>query len=301
MILPFKISNIIKLAKNLQLTGLLLLGPNFLFGTTKISVSILPQKNIVEQVGKEKVTVLPLVKPQESEESCELTIEQRRQLDTTQLYFTIGLPFEEALIKNLNQKSPPTVKIVPIQTEIQLIALNPKAQCCHHHTSYDPHFWLDPLNMSIMAKIVEKSLSEIDPKSSTYYKKNLAKLESKLTILKNNLDHILASAKDKTMITVHPSYGYLAKTYGFSQIAIQENGKEPGAQHIKNLIDIMLEKNIHTIFTQPNFSPKTANALANTIQEKAPSHKINIIELNPLMENYIENMEILAKAIADGL
>jgi len=69
------------------------------------------------------------------------------------------------------------------------------------------------------------------------------------------------------------------------------NGKEPKMKALVGIIEKAKEANVHAIFTQPEFSDKASQNIANNL-------KIEVIKASPLTENWSENLKMLAKAIA---
>ncbi len=88
----------------------------------------------------------------------------------------------------------------------------------------------------------------------------------------------------------HPSWGYFAKDYNLTQIAIEVEGKEPTLQSLAHTIEEAKEKNIKVIFISPGFSSKAAEIITKEIGGKTEV-------LDPLAENYIENLKITANKI----
>ena len=79
---------------------------------------------------------------------------------------------------------------------------------------------------------------------------------------------------------------YFAKDYGMEQISIEDEGKEPNPAHLKKIIDLALEKNIHMIFIQSQFDVNNAESVAKQIGGQ-------IIQIDPLTENWAAEMNRL--------
>ena len=99
------------------------------------------------------------------------------------------------------------------------------------------------------------------------------------------------------MIVFHPAYGHFANEYGLSQVAIERGGVPPGSRQLALLIERAREKGVKAIFTQPQFSSTTAEAIAETIGA-------DVIQLDPLARDYVENLWDIAikiqSAFEDG-
>ena len=89
----------------------------------------------------------------------------------------------------------------------------------------------------------------------------------------------------------HPAWSYFAEAYGLEQISIEHNGKEPGPRTLQEIINRGKKFNIKTIFVQKQFGLSVAKKIAKMIGA-------TIQEMDPLAENYFENMRQTAKAIS---
>ena len=66
-----------------------------------VQVSILPQKYFVEKIGRDHVNVDVLVKPGNSPATYSPSPDQMKKLAASDVYFRIGVPFENGiLLKN---------------------------------------------------------------------------------------------------------------------------------------------------------------------------------------------------------
>ena len=90
----------------------------------------------------------------------------------------------------------------------------------------------------------------------------------------------------------HPAWGYFAKRYNLNQIAVEVEGKEPKMKALIGLMKQAKKEKIQAIFTQPEFSDKSAKLIANNLG-------IKVVKASPLAKNWAENLLNLAKAIAN--
>ena len=103
----------------------------------------------------------------------------------------------------------------------------------HHHAegAPDPHIWLAPRLVMIQAKAIHDALAKLDPAHAADYNRNLAAFETELKELDQNLRRAFTGLGEKRAILVfHPAWGYLCRSYGLKQIAVEKEGKEPTAQ-----------------------------------------------------------------------
>ena len=92
----------------------------------------------------------------------------------------------------------------------------------------------------------------------------------------------------------HPAWGYFAYEFGLKQIAIEVEGKNPVAQELAEIIDFAKANNVKVIFVQEQFSALDATAIAEAIDGY-------IVYLNPLAEDYLNNLKQIAHTITAEL
>lgn len=253
-----------------------------------VFVSILPQKNFVEQIGKELVDVKVMVEPGMNPATYELTITQMIDVSKADVYFSIDVPFEKVWLENIiaNNKELFIVKCCNNINNNKAY----KANDVHH----DPHIWLNPNMVIHIAKLISDSLVSIDKKNAAIYKKNTEQFILKLKKLDKEIRAQTKNLKKRELIVSHPSWGHFANEYDFIQLPLEKNGKEMQAKSFSKIIQQAKQKNIKTIFVQPQFNQKAANIVAKEIGGKS-------IALDPLAENYISNMQDTTAKIIQGL
>ncbi len=128
----------------------------------------------------------------------------------------------------------------------------------------DPHIWLDPVLAKQQAEAIEKAFIKADPKNSDYYRANALALEQDLDALDANISKELAPAKKKVFITSHTAFGYFAKRYGLTQIAIAGLSPdiEPSPAKIAEIVRIAKENEVKYIFFETLVSPRLSEVIA---------------------------------------
>ncbi|MFQ6008440.1 MAG: metal ABC transporter solute-binding protein, Zn/Mn family [Candidatus Zixiibacteriota bacterium] len=255
----------------------------------KVFVSILPQAYFVERVGESHVKVEVLVEPGLSPETFEPTPQQLARLAQADLYFRIGLPFEERLLEKIHA----TMRDLPIVDTRQSIKLR-TLNSDHEDVNTDPHIWLDPKLVSIQAETICEALIHLDSSHSVEYQANLQAFQTDLNNTDVKISQILEPLKGQKFYVFHPSFGYFADAYGLIQTAVEVDGKEPSAKQLTVLIDDARREDVKVIFFQPQFSSKSAESVAKAIGG-------TVAPLDPLSPDYLGNLEDIAKKIDRAL
>jgi zinc transport system substrate-binding protein len=177
------------------------------------------------------------------------------------------------------------------KNDIEAIATFPEEEA---HQGKDPHTWTSPKNVKIMAKNIYDTLVAVDSSNKDYYEKNYNNFIEEINQTDKKIKTILSDLpKDSRFMVFHPSWGYFAKEYALVQLPIEVEGKEPKPKMLQNIIDRAKEQNVKAIFTQSEFSDKSARAIANEL-------KIKVIKETPLAKDWSENLIKMANAIANN-
>lgn len=259
-------------------------------------VSILPQKYFVERIGGEHVRVSVMVGPGQSPATYAPTPKQMAEFNDAKVYFRIGVSFEAAWLGRI-AKTNPGLKIVDNRARIRLHAIEPGSRPDHAtkaHGHYDPHIWTAPPLVKVIAAQIRDTLVDLDPAHATEYRANFRHFARDLHQLQHAIWETLPKENVGRFMVVHPSWGYFADTYGLQQIPLEQAGKEPGAKQLAQLIEQAKQENIRVIFVQQQFSRRNAEIVAQAISGK-------VVALDPLAEDYLQNMHLVAKSLAEAM
>ena len=113
---------------------------------------------------------------------------------------------------------------------------------------------------------------------------------------------IFEKAKQKTFVTQHTAFSYLAKRFGLQQLGIAgiSPEQEPNARQLTEIQEFVKTYKVKTIFTESNASSKVAETLVKSTGVRLKT--LNPLEADPqndknYLENLEENMSILAKEL----
>jgi zinc transport system substrate-binding protein len=254
----------------------------------KVFVSILPQAYFVERVGGSHVSVEVLVGPGKSHHTYEPTPHQLALLSESDVFFRIGVPFENSLVTKI-AFTMDKVKVVETQKGTPLRYLPESGG----KGIPDPHIWMDPKLVKLQAAIITETLARLDTSHAVEYTKHLETFQKDLDQIDAEIAGILAPLKGKEVYVFHPAYGYFLESYGLKQTSIEVEGKEPGPRHLAEMVDKMRQDQVKVLFVQPQFSSKTAKAIAS---EAGAS----VVTLDPLSRDYLENLKQTALKIREA-
>ena len=258
-------------------------------------VTILPQAYFVERVGGPRVAVQVLVGSSQSYHSYEPTPRQIADLSEAQVFFTIGIPFEHALVEKVRSTRHHLVRVdlregMPLREATD--------HCAHedhdHGDAKDPHIWLDAKLVKLQAATIAAALAKLDPSHADEYEKNLRAFHADLAAADARAAAALAPFKGREFFVFHPTFGYFGDAYGLKQVAVEEGGKEPGGRQLASMIEQARKAGARAIFGQPQFSSSAARTVAAEIGAE-------VVTIDPLARDYLTNYVAMAEKIAASL
>lgn len=134
-------------------------------------------------------------------------------------------------------------------------------------TMADPHVWLSPALAARMTDAIVAGFVQADPENAAYYEGNAAALKADLAALDAAYKEGLASCEKTAFVTSHAAFGYLAESYGLSQIAIAglSPEAEPTAKELANVASFAREHGVDVIFFETLVSPKLSETIAREV------------------------------------
>ncbi len=260
--------------------------------TVNAAVSILPQKYFVKKIGGDRVNVSVMVLPGANPATYEPKPRQMVNLAQAEIYFAIGVPFENNWLPKF-AKTNPGMTIVATQSGITKIPMKTGGHR-HHETDHgdetisagekDPHIWLSPPLVLVQGKNILDGLVKADPEGRIVYEANYKTFLEELKGLNMEIKRVLQTTGQNTRFMVyHPSWGYFAQSYGLAQIPIELEGKKPSPRKLLQLIKEARKNSIKVIFVQPQFSEKSAETIADAIGGK-------VVFADPLAEDWKNNL-----------
>lgn len=248
----------------------------------QLYVSILPLRSIVGEIVGDDFRIECLVPPGASPETFEPTPRQIIGLNEAKLVFSVGLiDFERSMLTKLRQPE----RIVDLSRGTEPI----EGSCSHAHHGHshphgvDPHIWTSPRELQIMADNAFKAICACWP-DSVKYVRNYERLATRLAQLESDTGARLAQSGVRTFVIYHPALTYYARAYGLRQVAIEEDGKEPSAKRLAQLIEEARAEGVSRIFYQSQFPVSTVEVIAGDIGAET-------VAIDPLAEDAIGNIE----------
>lgn len=259
-------------------------------------VSIAPLKYIIETVTCGDFPVEVLVPEGVSPETYSPTPRQMSIAEKSPAIFVTGLiDFENELSSRL-RKLLNNNTIIDLSKGIDLI----EGTCSHNHRDResglhnhgtDPHVWTSPAQLIILARNAYRAIEAIYP-DSLKYREAYVKLDMELKALDEEVASKISDSGIEYILVYHPALTYYARDYGIIQVALESEGKEPSAVHMRNIVSLAKDNGVKHILYQREFSGSAVKAAAKEIGA-------SIVGINPLAENIPEEITRITNVITN--
>lgn len=258
-----------------------------------VFTSVLPLQTFVERVGGPHVQVQSLVQPGQDHHAFEPSPRQVAHLARSVLFVRTGMEFEEAWVPRLAAVNP-DLRVLDLREGLRLRVLEDHDHGHDHDRrggDTDPHVWTSPPLVRQMSLAIRDALVRLDPANRADYEARQAAFAAELDALDAELRALLADVPSRRFMVYHPAWGYFADTYGLTQIAIEREGKEPGARALAALIDQARRDGVRLILVQPQMSRQAAGQVARAVGGTVAS-------ADPLSPDYAGSLREVARLIA---
>lgn len=251
--------------KSLHLWALLVaLGPTYAFAKPLILSSLKPITLIAQEIAGTNAEVDTLLPATASHHDYPLKLSDYARLQKADVFVWIGPELESFLKK-------PTANLNPekIIVAYDLKGLNwPTSTTAHqdHHSSGDPHLWLDPRNAVIVASAITEKLVKIDSANSAYYRENLQTFRTKMQALDEKLQVSLKPVRGIGFAVYHEGFAHFISHYQLRELDYVSFTPEqkPGAKHMHQLRE-KLAKEGKCLFLEPYNDMQSTRDLAQEL------------------------------------
>ena len=261
----------------------------------KVVTSITPLKSLVESVGGELVEVSSVGKATEDPHYVEVRPSFIMNVTNAKMYVMVGLSLDiwaKPLIESSRNSGivivnaslgvkpldVPTERVSPLMGDV--------------HPEGNPHYWVEPYNVSFMVKNILSGLSQVDPEHVKIYQENARKFLDELKKKTAEWDKRLAPYKGTKVVVYHDSWNYFIDHFKLVQVAEAEPkpGMPPSGAHTEQAIQIAIREKAKVFLMEPYYS----DAHPKLIAEKAGMKIVKMVQMVgglPGTDTYIKMMD----------
>lgn len=245
----------------------------------KVTTTIYPLYSIVKEVGGDKIKLNNLIPFGVEAHGFDPSPADMAKLSKSDLFITSGdnmEPWKDKIVKSLHIEN----KVFDMSEHVKLREISEDAQHEedkqdhhgdeHNHSNIDPHYWVSLNNYILMTQAITNLFIEKDSANKDFYTQNANNYLEKINTLKAKYDLSMATCTNKKILVNHDAFGYFADDYGVKQYSVSGMSPEdkPSAKQISELINLVKNEKINTVFFEEFASPKVAKTIAKEANVK---------------------------------
>ena len=277
---------------------------SFLFGKVRIVSSTTDIADIVKIIGGDHVTVTSIARGNQDPHYVEILPSYMVKVRKADIYFMVGMELDLWAQQIIDGSRNRKVMVVDCSVEINKMEVPTgqiDASMGDIHRFGNPHYWLDPENGKLIARMVAEKLINHDSKNAEQYQSNLTQFENDLNSAISIWIKRFSDLRNKNIIFYHNSWPYFSKRFGLKTVDFLEPkpGITPSPSQLNQVINQIKENEIEVIASESYFSdraPKFIESKTNVRTVKL-AQSVGAIEGADSYINLFEtNLLILAKA-----
>ncbi len=235
-----------------------------------IAVSTFSLYEAARAVAGDTLEILPIVPLGSDAHMFSPNPSQVAQISSAAFFIYNGAGFE-TWAQALKNTLPQTTKVIDMSRHMALLKSDHADHEEHQHGGNDPHYWLDIDNMIKMTQTLEGEFSNRFPANAQAYSTNAATYVAKLQKLKADYQSGLKECKNRTLVSNHDAFGYLAHANRLENISVigLSSDEQPSASTIAHVVTLVKEHGIKTIFFEEMVNDNIAQTISRETGAKA--------------------------------
>jgi zinc transport system substrate-binding protein len=255
-------------------------------GPPKVAVSIFPLYDVARQVAGDRLEVVLILPPGQSEHGFDPTPRQMAAVSGSRLALLVGLGMDPwaaqivegaapgATIREIGPALEPrhfTAREVGVGMEEEH-GHEAHGHEAHGHEAHehaeegapDPHFWLDPVRMQTAVDVMVEAFSRLDAAGAPGFRERGEAVERELAALHAEIEERAGRWSRRDIVTFHGSFGTFADRYGLRVAAVLEPfpGREPTPRYLEQVLGAVRASRAAALFSEPQLDPRPARVIA---------------------------------------
>lgn len=240
------------------------------FSKTHVLTTIYPLTLLAKALVVAEDSVETLLPKHATPHHYQLKISERKKIEMADLIVWIGPTMESALAKPLknNRRAIAALGLPGLAFPRIHIAHSHVEHSHRTHSHQDPHIWLNPLNLKVIATAITEDLIARNPSKKEAYQKKLLSVLNELDALDIELSRKLLNIQNRRFIVLHPAYSHFTEQYGLHkpEALVKTPESMMSAQHRYKLERI---ENIDCVFSEIGSSQQYAEKIAKQLGVKS--------------------------------
>jgi manganese/zinc/iron transport system substrate-binding protein len=254
-------------------------------GRLRVLTSTAMIEDMVKKIGGDSIKVISLIGPDQDPHSYEIVKGDGEKFEYADLIFVNGLSLEHSASMRYQTKRRSNVTYIGDEIKNKF-----PDRMIYVEDEVDPHIWMDISLWSEAISIVEKKLSDKDPKNQQKYSFNAEKLKREYLDFDTAIALKIRQIPDnkRYLVTSHDAFNYFVRRYFASQNEIKNGSWRPRMQalqglapdqqisllEIKELVNHIYKYKIEVIFAEANLSKDSLEKVKEAVSKKGLNIRI---------------------------
>jgi len=260
--------------------------------------------DLVKNIGRDKVDVDYLCRGNQDPHFLEVMPSYMLKLRSADLIFKVGLDLEKWLPQLIDGSRNTNVQVIDLSQDIQkkeVPATKMDARYGDVHPYGNPHYYLDPVDVKIMAGEIYNALSVQDPGSAAFYQKNYDDYIKELDLKIDEWDKKMEKVKGKPIVFFHSSWIYFADQYGIKIAGYVEPkpGIPPSPSHNAEIINLIKKSGVKLIVMENYYSDSAPNQIASVTEAKVIKVPVGVYGMDGI-DSYFKMMDYIVNQVVSN-
>ncbi len=289
--------------KKLMILGLIILS-SMTFAEVKAVATTTIIYDLVKNIGGDKVEVDYLCRGNQDPHFLEVMPSYMLKLRSADLIFKIGLDLEKWLPQLIDGSRNTNVQVIDLSQNIQKLEVPTTKMDARYgdvHPYGNPHYYLDPLDVKIMAGEVNDALASQDPGNAAYYQKNYDNFTKLLDSKIDEWNKKMEKIKGEPIVFFHSSWIYFADQYGIKIAGYVEPkpGIPPSPSHNAEIINLIKKSRVKLIVMENYYSDSAPNQIASVTGVKVIKVPVGVYGMDGI-DSYFKMMDYIVNQIVSN-
>ncbi|MBO8126445.1 MAG: metal ABC transporter substrate-binding protein [Firmicutes bacterium] len=210
----------------------------------------------VKEVGGPYVEVHSLVSGKSNPHTFEPTIKDITLLQKADLFIEIGLGLEVWSDKLVASSFNSDLVRLTLSDKLSVCRFGPMEHKLgqRRHTVCNPHIWLAEPEVTQSISVIADYLAELLPAQAEYFRAGAIKYSDQISELFGRYKQ-LAEGRNLSLLTVVPTYSFLLKYLGITEIGplVSGHGEQPSAKEVAQLADKARKAKAVAVISEANY------------------------------------------------
>lgn len=283
------------------------------FADLRVATSLTDLASVAESVGGRHVTVMSLCKGYEDPHFVPAKPSLMKAIQNADVFVSVGLELDGGWLPlvlpgSRNPKiQPGTPGFVDASEGIDVLE-KPTGTVSRAegdvHPLGNPHYYMDPKNLEIVAGHLAEVFSSLDPANAADYSSNAKVFDDRMEKALAGWTEELAPYKGAEIVTFHKNFIYFAERFGLKLFGNVEPkpGIPPSPRHIAELAEAMKQAGVRVVLYQPYYDADASRELAGKaggVAVEVPTEVGGTPEAKDVLSKFDVVVSSLVKALSN--